>query len=114
MNLHPLTALLLVILAFLFFSQGQLFFFFATLAIGFLLIIVSLSNSTTAAQSHDEHCSSVYPEKMELIVKGEEFVPFSGKKEFAEGIGGAIDFSGRLIGKLFSPIIPSRKEEHKK
>ncbi|MDP3742320.1 MAG: hypothetical protein Q8R15_03330 [Candidatus Micrarchaeota archaeon] len=101
MNLHPLTVVLLLALAYLFYSQGQLFFFFATLAIGFLLLIVSISGSSSSSHS-ESHGSSLYPEKMEIKISGDDHVDDGdGQKEMSESIGGAIDFTGKLFGKVF-------------
>ena len=114
MNLHPITALLILVLAFFFYSSGQVFFFFTTLAIGFLLFVVSLSASGSAVV-HNEHktSSSLYPEKMEIKITGDEHKSDgSGQKDLAEGIAGTVDFTGKVIGKLFGSI--SEKKEEKK
>lgn len=101
MNLHPLTALLLLGLAFLFYTSGQYFFFMTTLAIGFLLFVVSFS---TPSPSHgDGHKSggSLYPEEMKIHIGGDEGPPPDGQKELGESIAGSVEFTGKLLGKLF-------------
>ncbi len=113
MNLHPLTVILLLALAFLFYSQGQVFFFFTTLAIGFLLLVVSLSDSTTLAREESKHASSLYPEKMEIKISGDEKSSGDGQKELGESVGGFVDFTGKLVGWLL-PIPRREKKEEKK
>ncbi len=114
MNLHPLTVILLLALAFLFYSQGQLFFFFATLAIGFLLLIVSLSNSNSSSHHSESHGSSIYPEKMEIKITGDSHDDGDGQKEMSESIGGAIDFTGKLLGKVFGMTKADAVKDEKK
>ncbi len=98
MNLHPLTLVLLLALAFLFYSQGQVFFFFTTVAIGFLLLVVSLSEP--AHHGHESSGSShgsLYPEKIEIKVTGDDGDHGDGQKELGESVGGFVDFTGKLI-----------------
>ena len=114
MNLHPLTVILLLSLAYLFYSQGQVFFFFTTLAIGFLLLIVSLSNSGSGSHADHHGSSSLYPEKMEIKISGASHDSGDGQKEMGESIGGAIDFTGKLFGKLFGMTKADAVKEEKK
>ena len=114
MNLHPLTVVLLLALAFLFYSEGQLFFFFATLAIGFLLLVVSISGSSSSSHS-EHHGSSIYPEKMEIKISGDEHKDDGdGQKDMSESIGGAIDFTGKLFGKMLGMTKADAMKEEKK
>lgn len=98
MNLHPVTLLFILILAAFFYSQGQFFFLFATLAIGFLLLLSSLTSPSSSGHG-DVH--SVYPEKMTIDVRGPEEPLTGGEKDFAERVGGTVDFTGNLLGAIF-------------
>ena len=108
MNLHPLTLILVLGLAFLFYSQGQVFFLFATLAIGFLLLVVSLTEP--AAEKHEEKSHSLYPEKMEIKIAGNGHDKSDGQKELAESVGGFVNFTGNLLAW----VLPTTKKEEKK
>lgn len=109
MNLHPLTGLLLLGLAFLFYVEGQYFFLLTTLAIGFLLFVVSLS--TPGGSSHHEaHGGSPYPSEMKIHIAGDEFPP-DGEEKLGKSVAGAVEFTGSLIGKLWRPIIPKEPEK---
>ena len=113
MNLHPLTLVLLLALAFIFYSQGQEFFLLATIAIGFLLFVTSLSEPGPAASHGEGKSGSLYPEKMEIKVSGDSHASGDGQKELGENIGGFIDFTGKVVGWLL-PLPPKAKKEEKK
>ncbi len=99
MNLHPLTIVLILILAFLFYSQGQYFFLFTALAIGFLLLVVSLAGPEP---KHEEHkSSSIYPEKMDITIGAPILEDVGGITEIGEGVAGIVDFTGKVAGKVF-------------
>ncbi|MBI4406774.1 hypothetical protein HY571_02575 [Candidatus Micrarchaeota archaeon] len=106
MNLHPLTVGLLLVLAFLFYSQAQFFFLFTTLAIGFLLLVVSLAGPEP---KHEEHkSSSIYPEKMDITIGAPVPEDETGIGEVGKGVAGIVDFTGKLAGKVFKTKLDDR------
>ncbi len=100
MNLHPLTLVLLLALSYLFYAEGQFFFLFTTLAIGFLLLVTSLSG--TEPEHSYNRSGSLYPEQMKITILGPPPLAPEGKELVGEGIGNVIDFGGKLFGKFLS------------